>query len=520
VLGSAVAPPALAAATDLPVADVLAALDEAVAAGIVAGPGNWRFGHDLIRETARLDVSTVDRLRLHERMARYLAGRVDAADRAAEVAFHLLESLPVGDSATAVAWAVRAAEQASAQVAWEEAAALYGRAVAAAADAGLSGPERARLLLEGARSWVRAYDMEQARRLLLAAAELSRAADDPVGVAEAALVMEGVTDFIWDETGAALYTEALADTPEENVALRARLLAQLAVSDSWHAFGRAEERSARALAMAERVGDRRAIREALRARQIARSGPDGAPDRLVLGDRMLAEGTRHGDADAAMWGRLWRFDAFCQLGDIDAAEAELSSLAELARRQRSPLADWHLVRSRAAIAFSRGRFTEAAELGEEITKLARRAGHEGALLPSVGFQLLVCAHTGADSAELLAVIESASVEVGAMRAVAAMIYLATGRRADARRVYRMMPPPGDVPGFLLVVTLAATADLAAEFGEAPVAAEAYRLLAPHADVYIAGGAGVIAVLGSVHRPLGLAAATLGRLDDAVRHLRR
>jgi DNA-binding NarL/FixJ family response regulator len=519
VLGSVVEPAALAAATGRPVAEVLAALDEAAGAGIVAGPDR-RFGHDLIRETARLDVSTVDRLNLHQRMAEYLTGRVDAAGRVAEIAFHLLESLPVGDPARAVAWAERAAGQATAQLAWEEAAALYRRAVVAAGDAALPGPERARLLLASARAEVRAYEMEDARRSLLAAADLARVAGDPAGIAEAALIMEGVTDFIWDETGLALYTEALAGLPESDSALRARLLAQLAVADAWKAFNQAEARSSEALAMAERLGDRQAIREALRARQIARSGPDGGPDRLVLGDRLLAEGGRHGDDDAALWGRLWRFDALCQLGEIDRAEAELAPIGILARRLRSPLADWHWIRSRAAIAFSRGRFAEAMRLGEQARDLASRAGHEGALLPSLGFLLLVCAHTGQDNDDLIAALDRTSAGIGAMRSVSAMLYLAGGRREQARLVYQVMPPPGSEPGFLMLPALMAAAELSAEFGDRPVAAETYRLLAPHAEVFVAGGAGVLGVLGSVHRALGITAAALGRLDDAVRHLRR
>lgn len=519
VLGSAVEPPVLAAAADVPIVEVLAALDEAAAAGILTGPGDWRFGHDLIRETARLEVSTVDTMRLHERAAEYLAGRVDAADRVAEVAYHLLESLPVGDPARAVAWAERAAEQATAQLAWEEATALYGRAVRAAADAALPGPDRARLLLACARAEVRAYDMEAARRSLLAAADLARAAGDPAGIAAAALVMEGVTDFLWDETGKALYTEALAGLPDADSALRARLLAQLSVSDSWQAFGKAEARSAEALAMAERVGDRTAVREALRARQIARSGPDGATDRLALGDRMLVEGERYGDDDAALWGRLWRFDALAQLGEVDRAEAELTLIDALARRLRSPLADWHAVRSRAAIALSRGRFADAIELGERAAELAKAAGHFGALLPSVGFLRLVHAYTGADSSALSAILEDASADIGAMRAVSAMMALATGRREDARRIYRTMDPPGSEPGFLRLPALGGTAELAAEFGDKATAARVYELLVPHSDRFLCGGAGVLGVLGSVHRPLGLVAATVGRLDDAVRHLR-
>jgi predicted ATPase len=68
VLGADLDPAAVAAVTGREVAAVLAALDEAAAAGIVvAGPG-WCFGHDLVRETARLELPTAGRLAVHARM--------------------------------------------------------------------------------------------------------------------------------------------------------------------------------------------------------------------------------------------------------------------------------------------------------------------------------------------------------------------------------------------------------------------------------------------------------------------
>ena len=93
--------------------------------------------------------------------------------------------------------------------------------------------------------------------------------------------------------------------------------------------------------MAERLGDRRALREALRARQMARSGPDGVHERLALGDRLVALGA-DSDDDAALWGRLWRFDALAQLGDLDAAEAELG--ADRRRGRPAALAAGRLAR--------------------------------------------------------------------------------------------------------------------------------------------------------------------------------
>ncbi len=508
VLGSELDPAALAGSTGQTLDEVLAALDEAASAGIVTATAPWRFVHDLIREAARLDVGTPER------------GQGDDEARVAEVAFHALESLPSGDAALAVSWAERAAAQAMTQLAWEQADALYGRALAAAVGPQFAPPDRSRLLLARAGAQVRAYNVDGARQSILAAAQIARGIGDAETIGRAVLTMEGVNDFLWDPTSRALCHEALAGLPDGDSALRARLLALLAVSGSWRSLADAEPQSAPALEMAERVGDRRAIVEALRARQMARSGPDGAAERLALGDRLLAVG-RDGDDDAVLWGRLWRFDALAQLGDIDRAEAELDGIDAVAQRLRSPLARWHAVRYRATMAHARGRFEQARMLGTQSLELARHAGHDGALLPSRGFLLVVAIQTGDDEevpGELLQKHFNAT-PTAIMRALFASRKVAMGDREEAHRIYLALPPPGSGPTFVLLPMLCATADLAADFDDRDTADEVYRLLSPFADLFNCGGAGVIVIGGSVHLALGVAAATMGRLDDAVRHLR-
>ncbi|SDZ26183.1 regulatory protein, luxR family [Amycolatopsis xylanica] len=513
VLGSEVDAPAVAFAAGLGVAEVLTALDEATAAGIVGG---GRFTHDLIRESARLEVATARRLVLHQRMAEHLMSRSDTDAHVAEIAFHLFESLPSGDAATAAEWAERAADQAMAQLAWEEADELYGRALATGARPAPA--DRCRLLLAQVGARVRAYDMDGARQSLMTAAELARREGDAETIARAVLTMEGVTDFLWDPIGRALCEEALAGIDETDSALRARLLALRVSADAWRSSSDIDTRSAEALAMAERVGDRRAIVEALRARQMARSGPDGAADRLALGDRLLAVGQ---DDDSLLWGHLWRFDALAQLGEIDRAEAELEPIMIISDRLRSPLARWHACRSRAAIAAVRGRFAEAIEIGTQSKALATTAGHEGALFPSAGFLMGMRALTGAldDIPEDLVEWHTTNVAKASTKALFALWELMLGNREKAERLYRALPSFDTMPAFMLLSALAGTAELAAEFGDRATAAEIHRRLAPYADLFACGGAGVVAITGSARLGLGLAAATLGRLDDAVRSLR-
>ncbi|WP_433303512.1 ATP-binding protein [Actinoplanes sp. CA-030573] len=507
----------LAAVLELGPAGVLGALDEAAAAGIVAPAPGYDFTHDIIRESAGLDVATAERLRLHARLGGFLAARPGARERAALVAYHLIEAAPLVDAPAATRWAADAAEQAAAQLAWEEAALWYERALRAG---GAGESERTDLLIERARAQIKAYDVDGARVSLTGAADSARRRADYPALGRAVLVMEGVTDFIWERAGRALCEEALAGLPDEDSPLRARLLAQLVAADVWTESPASDQRSRAALAMAERLGDKRALIEALRARQLVRGVPDGARDRLELAGRLTEIG-RAGDDDAALWAGLWRFDAHVQLGEIDRAEAGLPAVAEAARRLRTPLARWHAVRVRATMDHARGRFADALTHGRQAEALARQAAHDGALTPSVGFLLGLAAITG----DAAAVPEEpgstgfAGVAAEFLRAMFATWKLAHGDRDGAERLYRTLPPLASVPRFVLISALGGTAELAAAFDDREMAAEVHRRLLPWADYFVCGGAGVVLTGGSARMPLGIAAATCGRLDDAAGHLR-
>jgi DNA-binding CsgD family transcriptional regulator/tetratricopeptide (TPR) repeat protein len=515
VLGSQLDPAALAGATGRDLDVVLAALDEASAAGIIGT--DRRFAHDLIREAARTDVPTATRLALHHATAEYLGGCADADRRAAEIAHHRLEALPAGDPVAAVGAARRAAAEAMAHLAWEEADGFLRRALDGA---GAPPDVRCELLTARAEAQVRGYDIEGSRTSVLAAAEIGRARGDAAAIAYAMLTMEGVSDFLWDETCQGLCREALAGISAGDSALRARLLAMLIVADTWRSLADAKPRAAEALAMAERVGERRAVIEALRASQIAHSGPDGASHRLAFGDRLLVIGA-DGDDDARLWGHLWRFDALAQLGAIDSAEAEAGHVDTVAARLRSPLARWHALRCRGTIAAARGRFTDALACGRQAEALARQSGHAGSLGPSLGFLAVVQAHLGDfDSIQDPALsMHAPSTVTTSMRAIQGRWRLAIGDRGEAERIYHSLPPPAAVPPFLLLTTLAAMAELAAEFGDKQVAAQVHELLAPYADLFVCGGTGAILIEGSARCALGIAAAAIGRLDDAIRDLR-
>jgi DNA-binding CsgD family transcriptional regulator len=450
-----------------------------------------------------------------------MSARGDADDRVAEIAYHRFESLPVGDAATAVAWGERAADRAMRQYAWEDAASLYDRCLAVAtADQLLDARARLQLLLRLASAQVQGFMIGPARESILAAVKIARSVGDPVSLARAALTMEGISDHLWAATGRALSEEALAALPPGDSALRVRLMALLATNGLWEITD-VGPMSADALAMAERIGDRLALREALRARQMALSGPDGVHDRLALGGRLL-EFAGSADDDAQLWARLWRFDAFAQLGDLIGAEKELAALASVAARLRSPIASWHVLRCRSALLGARGQLTEGFAVALAATDLARRASEGGALIPSNGMMALYVMQLGDPMpfpVDFVARHGMAPTATSFIAGIKTKWLLATGERAQAERLYRTLPAPSELPPMVRLPAGAWMAELGAEFDDKESADRVYRLLLPYADLLACGGAGVVQILGPIRQYLGIAAATAGRPDEAIRMLR-
>jgi len=118
--------------SDLQGEDFAAALDEALAADVLLETEDgdheaFSFSHSLVRRTLLERVTRAHRRRIHARVAEALeASRGDAA--LLEIAHHLCEARPVSDREEALDYATRAAEQATANLAYSEAVDLFTRA--------------------------------------------------------------------------------------------------------------------------------------------------------------------------------------------------------------------------------------------------------------------------------------------------------------------------------------------------------------------------------------------------------
>lgn len=119
--------------SDLQGEDLAAALDEALAAELVLEQAHsdrdrFAFSHALVRRALLERLSRAHRRRIHARVAETLqASGAQAA--LLEIAYHLCEAIPAADREHALDYATRAAEQATADLAYAEAVDLFTRAL-------------------------------------------------------------------------------------------------------------------------------------------------------------------------------------------------------------------------------------------------------------------------------------------------------------------------------------------------------------------------------------------------------
>jgi DNA-binding CsgD family transcriptional regulator len=491
-----------------------------------AGRVDLRFTHDLVRESVLADLGAAEQAQVHLAVVAALTPSADDPDVVAELAHHALAALPAGDRRAATGWARQAAHVAHTRLAYDEAARLLADALAAGRPV-LGAAERLAVLLDLARARGLAHDVAGAIATFTEAAELARATGDAAGLACAALGLPEVSEPAWLDAVRAWCEEALRGLGEGDSPLKAKLLSQLAHCALLVADARViDEASAMALAMAQRLDDPPSLANALRARQLARAGPDGNAERLVLGGRLLALGERTGDPNEVLWGRLWRFDALLQAGRVSDAEAELAAVEPVVATLRRPVARLHLLRSRVALALGRGRFAEARALNEEAIAIAERGGDFGAAATARSVRLGMAASTGDDPGpDDLEWVRTHPTRLHPMaaltRAQVARLLLDRGERAEAEEWYASLPEPGSprVPAFIALALEGMRALLLPDLGDVATADAVYRMLLPFADLHLVGGAGAITTGGSARGAVGIAALVAGKPDVAVRHLR-
>jgi eukaryotic-like serine/threonine-protein kinase len=245
-------------------ADLLDGLDQAASAGLLAetGPAEYAFAHALVRQTIYAGHSSARRARLHRQLGEALEALSDADSHVEALAHHFAEAAADGLGAKAATYALVAGRRASARLAFEDAAAHYERGLQALQLA--PAPEEERrgelLLALGVARWS-VGDMDRAREACRLAAELAERRGEPEQFARAALAHAGPPSRF--EAAAAvtgphidLLERALEALGDGESALRARVMARLALALTFSAPERRRPLSQQALDPVRRVEDR------------------------------------------------------------------------------------------------------------------------------------------------------------------------------------------------------------------------------------------------------------------------
>jgi hypothetical protein len=528
VIGREFAVDALARVGGVPEGELLDVLDEAMAARVVselpARTARLRFAHVLIRDTLYEGLTSARRVRLHRLVVDELEALYgdDPGPHLAELAYH---SLAGSELDKGVRYARRAGDRALALLAYEESARLY-RMALDALDRPDRRDEKARcellLSLGEAEAW--AGNSPAAKGAFLDAARTARHLRLPRELARAAAGYGG--PIVWARAGddtrlVPLLEEGLDALGEEDVELRARLLARLAGALRDEPDGDRRDRlSGEAVKLARRAGDPAALAYALDGRAAAIISPATVAERLALGSELREVAERIGDTERTVQAHSHRIMAQLQAGEVSEAEIDLDAADHIAQELRMPAQLWQVCGIQAMLALAAGRLTDADELVPRALALGERA-QPTAVIPVYVLQRYTLSDFRGDIEKVEPAIRDLAGEYPArrvFRCALAYLHARLARLPEAKQTLDELAGddfsalPFDQEWLFGMSLLAETAAL---LGDTDSAAILYRLLHPWAALNAVDQAE--GIRGSVARYLGLLATTTQNWDEAEVH---
>ncbi|HEY3191249.1 MAG TPA: AAA family ATPase, partial [Solirubrobacterales bacterium] len=516
--------------TELPPDALMEAAAEAIAERLVTdlGEGHLSFAHALVRDTLYEELSPAKRSALHERTGLALEAICgeDVDDRLGELAHHFLEAAPRGDLGKAIDYAERAGAQDMDQLAYEDAVDVYGRALEVLEL--MDEPDevlRCKLLLSLGGAEAKSARVADARQAFERAAESARRLDDADSLVGAAIGIAMMSDAgRLDEKLLALLDEALERIGPERSARRAALLSAKSAEMYWVDNDLAESTRLvdEAIEIAREVDAPASLAAALQRKIFIPSGPGASRERLRLADEMLELGEATGNREAVLRAHGYRLWQFLELADTAAVDRELATYARLADELRMPEHSWLTIALRGMRALLDGDIDGA----ERLANQARRAG-ERAEQPVAeqfyGIQMTQIRSLQGRAGELLPAVRDLAERFPGIPAWRGGVITLAARSGDIELARRELErfAGDDFSAIPRDVNWSAGMSLLGEaialVGDVDRAEPAYDELLPYEGLVIVV-ARAVGCNGPVDRVLGLLAQTLGRLDDAERHL--
>jgi DNA-binding SARP family transcriptional activator len=528
VLGREFVLDALGRMADVSDDELLETLDEAMRARVVVDVpgvrGRLRFAHVLIRDTLYEGLTTARRVQLH-RLALDLLEALYGDEREPHLAELGHHAVAGSDFDKGLSYTRRAGDRALGLLAYEEAARLYEAALEALqlANTGDEGT-RCALLLSLGEAELCAGKVQPSKRAFLEAADIARRLRYGRDLARAAAGYGG--RFMWaraagDERLVPLLEEGLAALSDEDVELRARLLARLAGVHRDDPSRDSRDRLSReAVELARRAGNPAALAYALDGRAAAISAPDTVGECLALATELLEVAERIGDQERKANALDHRRTARVIAGDLRQAAADLEEEIHIAEDLRQAMQQWQVCSTRAMFALVTGRLEDAERLILEALEYGQPV-QPAAAIPVFRLQLYTLRDFQGRLEEVLPAIRDSVHEYPTrpiFRCALAHIQARSGQGPDAKRTLGQLARdefesvPFDQEWLYSMSLLAETATLLSEEGAAEIL---YRLLLPWSALN--AGDHPEGIRGSVFRYLGMLATTMGRVADAERH---
>jgi tetratricopeptide (TPR) repeat protein len=512
---------------------LMLALEPAIAAGLLveqAGPWGYEFRHALIQESIYTGIGSLDRARLHARIAAALEELADPSSHESlgALAHHHLAAGPFGDPAKAADFSRRAAHWAMRQSASVDAVRHLREALDAVSLGRGTEATRADVLVELGAALRAAGDIESAHAALYEAIDVADRLGDEDRLLRAAVAFGSVSLWgarAWGEPDFGLIgilEEQLRRYDGDDV-MRVRLLATLS-SELYHSQRQDEAWTCAmdALTIARRLGDPESYGIAVAASLTASQGPDHSAEwRAIVEEVLSGVGPTTTPALEAVV-RLNRLTALLRSGEIVAFDTEFSRVRDLVTKLRSRELEAQLLVAEASREIVLGRVAEGVEVFERgyalLVELSDKWAQPSLLVCQVCVYL-ASGQLGVHVEELVAHVDHPShpslPHVAAPAAALGYVQLGEFDRARAL-VDRTFAAPGRVWTWMLPMAL--WAQVAAEIGE-PDPQWLYDQLLPLAGELALAGIGADAG-GAVESLLAGLASRLGRDQDAVTHARR